>query len=243
MLMRNRVGTHGDTLIEVLFAVTVFSLVAVGGLSIMNQGTAVSQRALEITLVRQEINSQAEALRLMNSSLIAIYQDGETFYIKDSPANQWISMELLIKKYANDSVSDFGISAGATTCPIPPANSFFINTRTAEFMKLTSGVGSGYTHPSLLHGLTYKESAYAPAQTFSQIRYDPTNGKPTAEGIWIEAVSYEADEHDDYQKNAGYIDFHIRACWEGPGQSVPLTIGTIVRLYTPVGCDCYTRLP
>jgi type II secretory pathway pseudopilin PulG len=54
---------RGDTIIEVLLAVTIFSMVAAGALSIMSQGTNTAQRAIEITLVRQHIDSQVEALR------------------------------------------------------------------------------------------------------------------------------------------------------------------------------------
>lgn len=67
MLRRQR----GDTIIEVLFATTIFSLIAVGALSIMNQGTAMAQRALEINLVRAQIDAQADALRLLNHAYIA----------------------------------------------------------------------------------------------------------------------------------------------------------------------------
>jgi len=45
-------GSRGDTLIEVLLAVTIFSMLAVGVITVMNQGTHAAQRALEITLVR-----------------------------------------------------------------------------------------------------------------------------------------------------------------------------------------------
>lgn len=61
----------GDTIIEVLFATTIFSLIAVGALSIMNQGTAMAQRALEINLVRAQIDAQADALRFLNHAYIA----------------------------------------------------------------------------------------------------------------------------------------------------------------------------
>ena len=54
---------RGDTIIEVLLAVTIFSLVAVGAMVIMNQGTNAAQRSLEITQVRQQIDAQAESLR------------------------------------------------------------------------------------------------------------------------------------------------------------------------------------
>lgn len=54
---------RGDTIIEVLLAITIFSMVSVGAMTVMNQGTNAAQRSLEITLVRQQIDAQAEALR------------------------------------------------------------------------------------------------------------------------------------------------------------------------------------
>ena len=54
---------RGDTIIEVLLAITVFSLVAVGAMTIMSQGTNTTQRSLEMSLVKQQIDAQAEALR------------------------------------------------------------------------------------------------------------------------------------------------------------------------------------
>lgn len=54
---------RGDTIIEVLLAVTVFSLVAVGSMVIMNKSSNTAQQALETTLVRQQIDAQVEALR------------------------------------------------------------------------------------------------------------------------------------------------------------------------------------
>lgn len=54
---------RGDTIIEALLAFTVFSLVSVGAMTVMNQATNASQRSLEITLVRQQVDAQAEALR------------------------------------------------------------------------------------------------------------------------------------------------------------------------------------
>ncbi|MES2876560.1 MAG: type II secretion system protein [Patescibacteria group bacterium] len=54
---------RGDTIIEVLLAFSIFSMLSVGAMTVMGQGTNASQRALEITLVRQQIDAQAEALR------------------------------------------------------------------------------------------------------------------------------------------------------------------------------------
>lgn len=63
--------TRGDTLVEVLLAVTVFSMVAVGTITVMNEGSNAAQRSLEITLVRQQIDAQAEALRAAHQAYLA----------------------------------------------------------------------------------------------------------------------------------------------------------------------------
>lgn len=55
--------SRGDTIIEVMLAITIFSLVAMGAITIMNQGTNSAERSLEVTQVKQEIDAQAEALR------------------------------------------------------------------------------------------------------------------------------------------------------------------------------------
>lgn len=64
---------RGDTIIEVLLAVTVFSMLSIGTMTIMNQGTNAAQRALEITLVRQQVDAQAEAIRASQQAAAAGY--------------------------------------------------------------------------------------------------------------------------------------------------------------------------
>jgi len=54
---------RGDTLVEVLLGVTIFSLVAVIALETMNRGMAIAQYSLETTLVRQQVDAQAEMIR------------------------------------------------------------------------------------------------------------------------------------------------------------------------------------
>lgn len=210
MLASNHQMSRGDTLIEVLFATAIFSLIAVGGLSIMNQGTAASQRALEITLVRNEIDAQAETLRFLNSSYIAAYQPGASYSL-DTPAGQWAAMSAITN---TSSASNFG--AASAKCPSSAQSlrlkSFIVNTKNAKFTELTV-------------------SNFKSAQTFSQVTYD-IDGNILTEGVWVESVRSELSG-DPNQASAGYIDFHIRACWDSPGQSIPVTIGTIVRLYEP----------
>lgn len=212
MLNKHKSNNRGDTMIEVLFAITIFSLVAVGGLAIMNQGTATAQRALEITLVRQEIDAQAETIRFLNSSYIASFIPNASF-AANTPAGQWQLMEDSIISTAAASASDFG--AIGAVCPVPPNGSFILNTKNATFVAPSDG-------------------KLVASQTFSQVKYDGGSQVTAAEGIWIEGVR-SATVLDNNQSNTGYVDFHIRACWDSPGQDMPVTLGTIVRLYEPRG--------
>lgn len=207
MLKRRRQA--GDTLIEVLFAVTVFSLVVVGSISIMNQGANASERALEITLVRQQIDAQAESLRFLHDSYVSAYSPGATSYT--GPAAEWAAM--LAKVIANGQTSATSFGSLSSTCPTPPQGSFIINSNSATFLSGNS-------------------VSLAPASSYAQVDY--TTNPITAGGIWIEAIR-AATSSDVTQANAGYIDFHIMACWPVAGSTVPATIATIVRLYDPRG--------
>lgn len=207
--MLRRKNERGDTLIEVLFAVSVFSLVAIGGLAVMNQGTAASQRSLEITLVREQMDAQAETLRFLNSSYIAAFRSGAT-YPAGTPAGQWSLMSANIKSRPITNNTQLG----AASCPTTyQPGAFVLNPQLATFVQ---GV--------LQQATTFSQLAYAtPQQTLS-----------SANGIWIEGTSYDpATNADAAQSNLGYIDFRIFACWDSLGQDQPVTLGTIVRLYEP----------
>jgi type II secretory pathway pseudopilin PulG len=191
---------RGDTIIEVLFAITVFSLLAVGSMAVMNQGTAAAQRSLELTLVRQQIDSQAEALRYLQASYVAAFASSIP-YTPTSPAGQWAEI-----------VSSTPMGAGATsygTCT-PPTSAFAIDTQAA---RVKSGTG-----------------IFAAPDTYARVLRDASGGFDKAAGIWIEAVKSTGFNNP---AEAPYLDFHIRACWDGPGLEAPMTTGTIVRLYEP----------
>lgn len=198
----------GDTLIEVLFAVTVFSLVVVTSLSLMNQGTAASLRSLQITLVRQEIDSQAETLRFLNSAYVATYYPGYTPTVQ-SPAQQYYKIVAQAKAdqaAGKTSVSDF--NANSAACQNAPTGSFILNTRTGTYQKNTSVNASK-------------------ADSFSQVMYDASGTISATKGMWIEAI------RSTPSNGTAYTDFHIRACWYAPGTNQPMNLGTIVRLYEP----------
>lgn len=202
---------RGDTIIEVLFAVTVFSLVAVGTLTIMNQGTGIAQRALEVTLVRQQIDAQAEAIRYIHQAYVTSFQVGSP--APTGTAAEWVKMTSKTTGKGANQASEFGQVAG-TSCPatVPGERPFILNARKATV------VG---TAPLMV----------APAGTssppFAQVQYNPDSSVARAYGIWIEAIPSTT------ANATGFVDFHIRACWESLGSSAPVTLGTIVRLYEP----------
>ena len=180
----------GDTLIEVMFAVAVFSMIMVIGIGAMNGGMARMQASLQLSLARDVMNSQAEALRYINNIYLEKYTKGGD----------------AVKKW-QDVVSN--AKAGATklnACPTSGTEydalkGFVINTGSSS-LQIIKGDGN-----------------IVQADTFPQI----LDGK--SRGMWVETVKPKAQ--------SGYYDFHIRACWLAPGNDVPTTLGTIVRLYDP----------
>jgi len=100
---------QGDTIIEVMLAVAVLSMVAVGTLTVMTQGTQAAQRSLEVTLVKEQIDAQAEALRAAHSA-----------YLSDEDTTTWPAIKAI----------GGGSGAIGTTCPSP--SGFVMNTRTAK---------------------------------------------------------------------------------------------------------------
>jgi len=62
---------RGDTVVEVIFAITIFCLVAIISITLMNSGINTAQGSLELTMARNEIDAQAEALRFIQNSFLA----------------------------------------------------------------------------------------------------------------------------------------------------------------------------
>lgn len=205
---------RGDTLIEVLFAVTVFSMIVVGALSLMNQGTSASRRALETTIARQAIDGQAETLRFLHESYVAEYQSGSTYNMGDaatSPGEQYAAIIDNAKAFPKLTASV--LNAEGAACPATaPSGSFVVDPTVARALIDTSAIERAQVYPELV--------------------YDNAGVLSGSRGLWIEAIRPTGTTG---VTNAGVIDFHIRACWQALGATVPVTMGTIVRLYEPRG--------
>jgi prepilin-type N-terminal cleavage/methylation domain-containing protein len=202
---------RGDTLIEVLFAVTIFSMIVVGALALMNQGTSASRRSLETTIARQAMDAQAETLRFMHESYVTNYQSGASYSgaALATPAGQYS----LIVANARDHPKTAGssLNVGDTACPAsPPQYSFIVNPANANVVLNTSMIRATDTYPQLV--------------------YNSGGGLTESRGIWVEAV-----RPTDTIANSGAIDFHIRTCWISLASNVAVTLGTIVRGYEQRG--------
>lgn len=212
MRLNKRPNQAGDTLIEVMFAFAIFALVAVGSLTIMNQGISAAQRSLEITLVRAQMDAQAEAIRYIHQAYVAAYQRGGA--APTGIAAEWVKMTNRTTGKGADSASPFGVTNGPV-CPAttPGQRPFILNARTATVAAAVplSSVAVGSSLPP-----------------FAQVVYNNDSSINQAYGIWIEAVPSSVNAN-----GTGFVDFHIRACWSGAGSSAPVTLGTIVRLYEP----------
>lgn len=214
-------NSRGDTLIEVLSAITIFSLIAISTLTIMNKGTSVAQRALEITQARYQIDAQAEALRFLNSSYIVAHRPGDNnpANYPAGPVKEWLTIRNNLSYTASSLTSDE--VHGQTLCPTNVSSPnkleskhFVLNTATARVVDRISNA-----------------ALYRDPDTFSQVRYDNNNpaNVTNVDGIWIEAITSNPAIVDVVQ----YMDFNIWTCWYSPGQTVPVTISTKVRLYDP----------
>ncbi len=184
---------RGDTLVEVVVASAVFALLVVSTLVLMNRSINIAQVSLEITLVRQQISSQAELLRFVRSNDRDVWQD--------------------LKSYAHSGSAPASIEKViASGCDSAPAGSFF----------MAPVIGSGGNKKIV--SLEANSSRYSAPETYSIVDLDESR----TYGIWIQPTKSEkksASSSDSY-------DFHIKACWYGPGSSdIPMTESTIVRLY------------
>ncbi|MFZ1243142.1 MAG: hypothetical protein WAQ22_03270 [Candidatus Saccharimonas sp.] len=191
MLIDKRRFTRGDTIIEVMLAFVVFSMTIVGAFSLMNRGIAIAQRSLEMTQVRQQIDSQILLLK----------------YAQKNPT-LWAS----VKNKITAAGSVVTLSSMQDKCPLVEdlvtKKAFFMN-RASSGVALESISGSNYTA----------------ANTYSKVNFDIVGGK--AEGIFVQIAQAE---NASGTTNRAY-DIYVNACWESIGTNIPMTTGTVVRLY------------
>lgn len=203
----------GDTLVEVLIAIAVFSAIAIGAVSIMNQGVSSAQASLEQNLVRNQIDTQAELLRHYHDVEMSSAQGSG-----ESGSTEWGQIVSTAVAAASDydAITTFNqcVPSGASGAGIP-ANAFYIDPESGEVVR--------------------NHSRFRQPATFAQVRPNGSDGVTgVSEMVWIEAVYNPTQQNADRLTTTRHYDFHIRACWDSPGVSGGLMkLGTIVRLYAP----------
>ena len=68
---KTKVTLYGDTIVEAVVAIAIYSIVAVLSLSLMSSGISTAQRNLESTMSRAVIDSESELLRYYYESYLA----------------------------------------------------------------------------------------------------------------------------------------------------------------------------
>lgn len=88
----------GDTILEVTFAIMIFSLIAVLSIQIMDRDVAMIQGALESEMARNEIDAQAEALRYIQNS----YLSEREFADDDNDKREFEALWLKLSRAVDD---------------------------------------------------------------------------------------------------------------------------------------------
>jgi len=217
---------RGDTIVEVMFAFAIFSLVAIIGLTLMNMGIQTAQASLEHTMARNEIFMQAEAIRFIHSSYVAELNMRSASRNYTNLWNDHLLGDVIFDSSAldTDTLQECTWSNGN----VRPPQGFVMNHRYL-------GPGAARNSPN---SVVIRENVFYQAELFPRIMFNNTDDSneidsvnntvvTRIEGLWVVAVT--ADQPGD----RSFFDFHIRACWRAPGGRVATQIGTVVRLYNP----------
>ena len=245
--MKFRVGLRkGDTLVEVMFAIGIFSLVAITITSVLMSGTSNMQTSLETTMARNEIDAQAEALRFIHQGYIAEKSDE----VEGPYTALWARIKQLAmnndtnarqNNITNQKHNLFDYSP--STCSslygddvaygLKTLNAFAIDTQNISSLNaIREAKDGGFVEASL-----YPRLFYSNTDTDGSL-LARSNILRKVEGLYIVAVKDQDTTtlvQDDEQTNVanGFYDFYIRSCWYGYGKKTPTTISTLIRLYDP----------
>lgn len=110
---------HGDTLVEVLMAIVILSMVIVGAITVMSRGLKASQLAIEHTQVRMQINAQTDMLRYL--------RDGYSADPTSTAGQTWSSLFTGTPAYANTQATIYNTAS----CNVTTGKTGFYLTQTA----------------------------------------------------------------------------------------------------------------
>ncbi|MCL2085711.1 hypothetical protein FWH09_02130 [Candidatus Saccharibacteria bacterium] len=232
---------RGDTIIEVIFAITVFAMVSILTITMMNQGLATGTASLQLTLARQEMDAQAEVIRFIHDA----YESERNLPVANrNYTGLWNAITEQIVHEVPRYVSE-NIPEGAGSCSTDPTDptstafvhnlpsgasgrQFALNTRVIDPNDMNNTIIRNITRftttslfPRVVYGNVLDEAG---TDTNEVLVQSAANVVLRVEGLWVTAVQIDPSR-------LPVIDFHIRACWMSPGRAVATTLGTIVRVY------------
>lgn len=261
-MVKGKGSKLGDTLVEVTLAIGIFSMVAIAAVSVISAATSSTQNILENTLTREQIDSQAEALRFIQAAYTAEGerdQDNLTKYglLWQTVSSHAISLEGL--DAVSDDIKKNILNYNPTTCSelyssdaaasIVKQNAFLININalgsdinkdTVSSVVVPARNGTSLSS-KFRSATTYPHIVYGAADSINDPLYDPSTATNlyTAEGLFVVAVKdtsgtmIVSDDTGNIGSISAYIDFYIRSCWFATGSERPTTISTAIRLYNP----------
>jgi prepilin-type N-terminal cleavage/methylation domain-containing protein len=116
---------RGDTLVEVLMAIVVLSIVIVGAITVMSRGLKASELSVERTQVRFQINAQTELLKYL--------RDGYASDPSSAPGQRWLSLFSGTPTYANTTPTVYN----DVVCGVTSGKIGFYLTQTAGVVSAT----------------------------------------------------------------------------------------------------------
>ena len=205
-IFRSKKNLSGDSIIEVLIAVAIFSAIAVAALGIMNQGLENAQSSLEMTIVRTEMDTQAERIRFLADSVVSDPGDSN---VDSSNSHKWNAI-------TENALATSGTDTDAYT-------NFINNYKTAQLTSCQSVISSNY-HAFVLDGANVFQGRIEENSSSSAIPSVNTGG------LFVVTVK---SPNEDTSKNPDYYDFYINTCWDAPGANIPTKLSTTIRIQNP----------
>lgn len=256
--MHKRVG---DTLVEVTLAIGIFSMVAIAVVAVVSGSTSGAQSALETTVTREQIDSQAEALRFIHNSYIADVKTDQDAAGNATNTELYTSIWRAATRRANseDDFSEEELRSHLTpdTCAavysgdtLNKHGAFIVNTRAlgnaknrnaSDISDIILTPGGGGDNGKFRQAVTFPRLVYGRDQEGVTSYLDDTNtdnsNLTSVEGLYIIPVK-DADSttivtSETVEHGAAYYDFYIMSCWYAGNSERPSTISTVVRLYDP----------
>ncbi len=254
---------RGDTLIEVMLATAIFSLIAVVSVGMMNSGLVTGERSLERVTARSELNAQAEALRFIHSSYVSELNLPECTAEIQMAGQKCQQFATIWRQIVGNAVSpaDYTIEYPLSRCAdvyddsnrlLKNNNAFIINTR--QLMTTTTGryrISDAYLSVRSNSDL-FREAPLNARVIFARQTAE-SGGENNSAGSdlggvgstgslqylrvaaveGLWAVTVKGYNDATSRITPDYYDFYIETCWNDTNTPTPTSLDAVIRLYNP----------